>query len=842
MVKSAFRPSCLALLPLSLLLFSCGTQQSSPHLTIPANKQGLVHGGQQPVTGATIQLYAVGTTGDGSASTPLLSPAPVSDANGGFNITGTYTCPSSSSLVYIVATGGNPGLAPGTNNAALSMMAALGPCGSLSPSTFILVDELTTVAAVYALAPFLTSPSAIGSAPAHAASLADAFTLASELANTSTGTTPGTGVPIGTTVPVAQIDTIADILASCINSAGGAAGDNSPCGTLFSLTTPPGITPAADTITALLHLADDPTLNTAALYSLVTPTSPFQPVQSQTPPDLSVRLTVPSGFTVSTTVLNFPGTRIYTTSAPLAVTLTNNTAAPVAIDIAGLRYSFSGEDPLDFSVGGGPSSQACWTPVLPGTSCTLQFTFRTSDIGTHSAYLTLINTSANPAISILMTAEGLEANAGPASLAPGLGLAFTTTGTPSNATLTNSGAQPLTIDSITITNDPNSGQPAFTQTNNCGASLASLATCTIAVTALSTTQAYSTGILTVGDDAAAGPQTLNLSYSNGFSGPVLADFGSRSVGTQGLGGLNFQPPGIPPGGTYTLTLTGPAATDFSFQPGSSSLSTTCTAVRLSPNCVANLYFTPSALGLRTATVNVNGSPRGGVIGIGLFAGLHFSVSSSSLNFSLVAIGQTSPAQGILVTNTGSAPLTLNAPVLTGPGAADFNVVNNNCTTLALNATCSFNVTASPTQSASRNATLTLSDSTATVQQTISLGVLGSNPPPVANPTTLAFAYTPLGTTSAAQSFTVTSFNNDPVIAQLSDPAYVPFVLTQGSSCSATPCQVSVVFAPTAANTAPAVNPNSYANILVTDLLSGQAALVSRAELCSHHRRSRLLRP
>jgi hypothetical protein len=164
--------------------------------------------------------------------------------------------------------------------------------------------------------------------------------------------------------------------------------------------------------------------------------------------------------------------------------------------------------------------------------------------------------------------------------------------------------------------------------------------------------------------------------------------------------------------------------------------------------------------------------------------------------------------------------------LTGPGAADFNVVNNNCTTLALNATCSFNVTASPTQSASRNATLTLSDSTATVQQTISLGVLGSNPPPVANPTTLAFAYMPLGTTSAAQSFTVTSFNNDPVIAQLSDPAYVPFVLTQGSSCSATPCQVSVVFAPTAANTAPAVNPNSYANILVTDLLSGQAALVS----------------
>src|SRR5580693_6047513 len=153
MLKSAFRLSSLALLPLAFLLFSCGTQQSSPHLTIPANKQGLVHGGQQPVTGATIQLYAVGTTGDGSAATPLLSPAPVSDANGGFNISGTYTCPSSSSLVYIVASGGNPGLPPGTNNGALSLMAALGPCGNLSASTFIIINELTTVAAVYSLAP-----------------------------------------------------------------------------------------------------------------------------------------------------------------------------------------------------------------------------------------------------------------------------------------------------------------------------------------------------------------------------------------------------------------------------------------------------------------------------------------------------------------------------------------------------------------------------------------------------------------------------------------------------------------------------------------------------------------
>jgi hypothetical protein len=311
MLKSAFRLSPLKLLPLSVLLFGCGGMpRNGSQLPMPAGKHGMVHGGQQPVAGATIQLYAVGTTGDGAASTPLLSPATVSDANGAFNITGTYMCPSSSSLVYIVANGGNPGLAAGTNNAALSLMAALGPCGNLTASTFIFVNEITTIAAVYPLAPFMTSSSAIGSSSTDAAALASAFTVASEFANTAIGATPGTGVPTGTTVPVAQINTIGDIVAPCVDSAGGVAGDNSACGNLFALTTPTGIAAPTNSVTALQNLANNPTMNTAALYALVPAAAPFQPTDLQTPPDLSVRLTVPSGFTASTTALNFPPTRI----------------------------------------------------------------------------------------------------------------------------------------------------------------------------------------------------------------------------------------------------------------------------------------------------------------------------------------------------------------------------------------------------------------------------------------------------------------------------------------------------------------------------------------------------
>jgi trimeric autotransporter adhesin len=826
MSKSALRFSALKLLPLSFLLFGCGTQRNGSLLTIRPGMRGLVHGGQQPIIGATIQLYSVGTTADGAASTPLLSPAPVTDANGNFNISGTYSCPSSSSLVYVVASGGNPGLASGTNNAAISLMAALGPCGNLTASTYIFINELTTLAAVYSLAPYMASASAIGSSSTDTAALVNAFTLASEFVNTANGTAPGTGVPTGTVVPVAQINTIGDIFAPCIDSAGGTAGDSTACGNLFALTTLTGSTAPTNTVAALLNLANNPAWNTASLYSLIPADAPFQPAQPQTPPDLSVRLIVPSGFTASPSALNFPATRIGVEST-LTVTFTNNTATPVGIDIANILNSSptaSGADPYDFRPAFSTSSlEDCPTPVLPGATCSVQLTFSPLATGARSAYLVVNNTSANPVIWILLTGEGLEAGAGPAALTPG-GLGFTAPGSPMSTTLSNIGTLALTIDSISISNDPTSGQPGFTQTNNCGSSLAPQATCTIAVSALSTTQQYSTGVLTVGDDAAAGPQTASLYYSNGFSGEVLVNFGSRSVGTQGAGVFSFEPSGYP-SGLNTLSLTGSDATDFSFQASSSSQSSSCTTSRQGPICGGAIYFTPSAQGMRSATLNINGSPAGGVIGVGLSAGLHFSMSPASIDFGSVFIGQTSTGSGVSIVNTGTAALTFNAPVLSGPNPPDFTLVST-CSSLPPNGTCGVGITASPTQPTNRFATLTLSDSTGTAQQTASLRVLGVNPAPVANPNTLAFAYTPSGSVSAPQSFTVTSYNNDPVTLTLGDAQFVPFFFTQGSSCTRTPCQISVAFAPTAATIALADGNNSYDQIFVTDLFSGQAAVVN----------------
>ena len=250
-------------------------------------KQGKVKGGQQPVAGASLQLYAVGTNGDGSVATPLISPMAVTDGNGDFDISGTYTCPAGNPLVYLVATGGNPGAGTNPN---LALMAGLGPCGSLSASTNISVNELTTVASIAPLVGYMTGYANVGSLSGDLPGLQAGFAEIAEYTDTSTGAVPGPALPAGYTASSGQIQALGDVLASCVNSTGGSAGDGTNCGKLFSLATPPGGTAPRDTVAAVLNLLQYPTQNVTGLYNLITPTAPFQPTLTVAPASWSLAI------------------------------------------------------------------------------------------------------------------------------------------------------------------------------------------------------------------------------------------------------------------------------------------------------------------------------------------------------------------------------------------------------------------------------------------------------------------------------------------------------------------------------------------------------------------------
>ena len=282
-----------------LLLSGCGQAVTSVDATsggvAVVTFQGQVNEGQQPVSGATLKLYAAGSTGYGSAyayttADSLLGNYVVTtNSSGHFVVSGQYQCPASNPEVYLVARGGTS-VAGAASNPNLAMMTALGPCLSLNSSTVIQVNELTTVASVWALAPFMTSITNVGTSAGNSVGLANAFAAVNKLVNTSTGTSPGLALPATATLPTAELNSLADILAACVNSSGGTAGDHSLCGDLFALAVASNGTSPTDTLTAMLNIAHNPAQNVPQLNLLSSRLTPFQPTLPSAPTSWTIAI------------------------------------------------------------------------------------------------------------------------------------------------------------------------------------------------------------------------------------------------------------------------------------------------------------------------------------------------------------------------------------------------------------------------------------------------------------------------------------------------------------------------------------------------------------------------
>jgi hypothetical protein len=164
-------------------------------------------------------------------------------------------------------------------------MAALGDCGNLTTSTNIILNEVTTVSATWALAHFMTAYDHVSSSTGNATGLRNAFGMAGNIASTARGSSPG-DTPAGATIPSAEVNTLANILASCVNTSGPGAG--TPCDTLFTLATPSGGAAPNNTIDAALDIALNPVNNAAGIFAVAPALGPFQPTLSVAPNDWTV--------------------------------------------------------------------------------------------------------------------------------------------------------------------------------------------------------------------------------------------------------------------------------------------------------------------------------------------------------------------------------------------------------------------------------------------------------------------------------------------------------------------------------------------------------------------------
>ena len=253
--------------------------------------QGEVLSGKTPVNGATIQLYAAGTTGNMSAAIPMLTQTVLTDPLGMFQLTGSYTCGQSSTgqsipttaQLYLVATGGTTSTTSTTSNPALTMVTAIGPCTNLTPTTFTTLNELTTAAAAWSLAPFATSATTLGATSTNTLGLTNAFLDAALLANPATGA-PAT-LPANLTVETPKLSALADALSTCATT----------CSALFTAATPPSGTTPTDAFTAALNIAHNPGQNVAAVFATIPATAPFPTTLTASPNDWTMSLTVTGG-------------------------------------------------------------------------------------------------------------------------------------------------------------------------------------------------------------------------------------------------------------------------------------------------------------------------------------------------------------------------------------------------------------------------------------------------------------------------------------------------------------------------------------------------------------------
>jgi hypothetical protein len=186
--------------------------------------------------------------------------------------------------------------------------------------------------------------------------------------------------------------------------------------------------------------------------------------------------------------------------------------------------------------------------------------------------------------------------------------------------------------------------------------------------------------------------------------------------------------------TVILTNTGSATLNISSITASSNYSQTNTcgaSVAPGGSCNIAVTFRPTVLGTDNGTVTVSDNASGGsqtitLTGSGVAMAPVASLSTTSLTFGSQAVGTPSASQNVTLTNLGNTSLSITSVAVSGDYAA------TTCpSSLAINASCTINVTFTPTTTGTRSGAITITDNAGGSPQVVTLTGTGtsSGPPP-----------------------------------------------------------------------------------------------------------------
>jgi len=382
---------------------------------------------------------------------------------------------------------------------------------------------------------------------------------------------------------------------------------------------------------------------------------------------------------LSSTALTFTDQMVNSTSPSGQVTLSNTGTAPLTITSVAVTGANSG----DFA-----QTNTCGSQVATGSSCTIGVNFTPTAVGTRTASVTITDSASDSPESVSLTGNGVA----PTALLSGTTASFGSvplgsSGGPFQLELINTGTATLTITSISITG-ANSGD--FTQTNNCGTSLAaSGGNCAISLTFTPLAAGARTATLTIIDNASSSPQTSVLT-GNGLgpvagASPTSVTFPNQYVGTSGLP----QTVTLTNTGAGLLTITSVAASPADFAP----LSACGSSLSAGSSCSIGVFFDPAAGGTRTGTLTITDNSMGSPQTVSLTGtGQDFSVATSSAATVTISPGQTA-SYGLSVAPNGGFNQSVSF-TCSGAPAQSMCSVSPNPVPMNGSATAAVNVTVS----------------------------------------------------------------------------------------------------------------------------------------------------
>lgn len=365
-----------------------------------------------------------------------------------------------------------------------------------------------------------------------------------------------------------------------------------------------------------------------------------------------------------------------------------------------------------------------------------------------------------------------------------------TTSAPRSVTLTNAGWVSLLNISVVTS-------AGFGQTNNCGATLAAGASCTISVTFTPTASGMHSGTLAVTDISTNSPQTSSLIGTGSLVAltPVSATYANQTDNT------------ISPSKTFTLTNAQPVAlTNLSISVTGpyTKISNCGTSLAAGTQCSISVAFAPLSPGKQTGTLSAAFSGATSLTASLTGTGISISLNPRALSFGTQLI--LSHTQKTVTITNASSTTALNIKGITvgGANASEFGQ-SDNCVSgpIPPAGSCVITVTFTPQAPGNRSASLAITNDGSLSPVTVPLTGVGTIV--MRSPPALAFGMKKVGTKSSA---TVTVRNLSTTLALTVNSIAISgtnaFDFTQASDCvTRSPispggsCTITVTFAPKA---------------------------------------------